>query len=828
MGYASEVPFQYLFLFSYFVLILAASQSTPVERKIYIIQMDISAVPKVFTNHQNWYFSIITSLTSTNPPSVESQGSSPSLLYVYNHAFEGFNALLSKDELESMKESSGYISAHSDTSHVTLETTYTPEFLFLNPNTGLWPASNYGKEVIVGVIDTGIWPESESFKDTGMTAKIPQKWKGICQVGQDFNSSLCNFKLIGARYFNKGLVTEKPNIKISMNSARDTIGHGTHVSSIVAGNYVNGASFFGYAPGTTKGVAPNARLAIYKVLWDGGVSNSDCLEAIDQAISDGVDVISLSLAFDKAGLDEDLLAKATFSAMKKGVLVSAAAGNNIQSDFTTLSNGYPWILTVTASTTDRWFSGTLKLGNGVDIVGWTIFSGSSPAGYLPLVYDKISSACEKPILSLVLNILVCQYGGNVPIRKLIDNLAHANVKGAIIVTKNPIVVEISRIGSMDCPCIWIGESDEEILLSYIKVTVHPLASMIFQQTSIGAKGVPMVASFAKRGPSYNCPCILKPDIMAPGSLVLGAWPPNKPLQVKAVELRFNNFNILSGTSMACPHATGVAALLKGAHSKWSPAAIRSAIMTTAVPFDNTHNPIHESDGRNLQVASPLAMGAGQIDPNRALDPGLIYDAGPEDYMNLLCSMNFNESQIFKITGSKNYNCSNRSHDLNYPSFMIIYRSKGVSLIRKFQRTVTNVGQDVVTYKAKVKAPDGSIRIAVSPQTLSFTKKNEKKSYTLTIAYSGDKEGAVAFGELVWFEENGSRRMRCAKEQPVMGLEDLPGFCEVDRKIIDKRHQKITYFAGAVYQIWQEPNASIFACKQRNIALVFEAVVTQVP
>ncbi|KAB1211885.1 Subtilisin-like protease [Morella rubra] len=597
--------------------------------------------------------------------------------------------------------------------------------------TGLWPASNYGEDVIVGVIDTGIWPASESFKDTGMTAKIPQKWNGICQVGQDFNSSMCNAKLIGARYFNKGVLRKNPNIKISMNSARDTNGNGTHVSSIVAGNYVNGASFFGYAPGIAKGVAPKARLAIYKAIWDEGAYSFDCFEAIDQAISDGVDVISLSLSTEKAGLDEELLAKATFAAMKKGVLVSAAAGNSIENDFTTLFHGYPWILTVTASTTDRWFSGTLKLGHGVDFVGWTIFPGSGPTGYLPLEYGKISSACDKPINLSALSILVCQDGGNVPIQKLIDNLAHANVKGAIIVTKNPIFVEIGRIKSMDCPCLLIDKSDEGVLFSFIKVAVRPLASLIFQQTSIGAKGTPIVASVAKRGPSHSCPCILKPNVMAPGSLVLGAWPPNTQL-----------------TGASC------------AHSKWSPAAIRSAIMTTAhVPFDNTHNPIQGSDGRNLQVASPLAMGAGQIDPNRALDPGFIYDAGREDYMNLLCSMNFNENQIFQITGSKNYNCSNRSHDLNYPSFMIIYRSKEVSLVRKFQRIVTNVGQDVVTYKAKVKGPDGSTRIVVSPQTLSFTKKNEKKSYTLTIAYSGNKKGAVAFGELVWFEEKGSRTVR---------------------------------------------------------------------
>ena len=166
-------------------------------------------------------------------------------------------------------------------------------------------------------------------------------------------------------------------------------------------------------------------------------------------------------------------------------------------------------------------------------------------------------------------------------------------------------------------------------------------------------------------------------------------------------------------------------LLKGAHPEWSPAAIKSAIITTAIPFDNTYNLIRRS-GDSLPGASPLYMGAGQINPNQALDPGLIYDATPQDYVDLLCSMMFNMLQILDITGSKNYSCSNPS-DLNYPSFMVLYHTTRGSIESKFRRIVINVGpaDAPVTYNARVNAPKG-VKIIVSPQALHFLEEESEE------------------------------------------------------------------------------------------------------
>lgn len=713
--------------------------------------MDMSAMPKVFTDPQSWYSSTIDSLKFTNPASFDNL-SAPSLVYTYDH-FSGFCALVSFHELEALKRSPGFVSASKDRS-LTLHTTHTPEFLFLNAYTGLWPASKYGEDVIVAVIDSGVWPERASFKDKGLPKTLPTKWKGICQQGETFNSSICNAKLIGARYYNKGLTSRNPNINISMNSARDTRGHGTYTSSIVAGNYVNGAKYFSYGYGVAKGVAPRARLAIYKVSWDEGMYASDALAAMNQAISDGVDVISMSMAQSKGvPLHRDVLARASFAAMEKGVLVSTSAGNRGDSGSNMIRNGYPWVLTTTAGTIDRWYAGTLALGNGLAITGWTIYLGS-PLGLLPLVYDEGRLMCNRIMTNVPYGILICH--GYLPLRLQIKNIVDSNALGAILIANNSMSSEIELITDTPCACLLISSSDAVALLDYIESTPRPLAAMQFLQTIVGIKPAPSVAANALRGPS-RFPGILKPDVMAPGSFVLGAWPPiiktNKGHNNKGL---YSRYNLLSGTSVACPHTTGIAALLKGVHPEWSPAAIKSAIMTTADPFDNTRSPI--KDNADDSIASPLAMGAGQIHPNHALDPGFIYDASPQDYVNLLCSMNYTVEEILSLSTSKNYSCSSPSYDFNYPAFLLSYGSR-TSIVQTFQRTVTNVGKGAATYKATMTPPRGST-VKVSPPILMFTKKYEKQSYQVSISYEkrrGKEE--VAFGALVWVEENGNRTVR---------------------------------------------------------------------
>ncbi|KAJ9560093.1 hypothetical protein OSB04_005253 [Centaurea solstitialis] len=612
--------------------------------------------------------------------------------------------------------------ASASSSSKLLDTTHSTRFLGLNSEFGAWPVGDYGKDVIIGLVDSGVWPESESFSDDGM-GMVPSRWKGECEAGFRFNSSLCNKKLIGARYFNKGVISNRKNSTISMNSARDIAGHGTHTSSTAAGRYVKRASYFGYGTGTASGVAPNARIAVYKAIWEEGRFLSDILAAIDQAIADGVDVLSLSFGVDGVVLYEDPVAIASFAALEKGIFVSTSAGN--AGSLMPLHNGIPWVLTVAASTMDREFTGMLTLGNGVSVTGLALYPGNSSSSPSPIVF---MGACEKDDIEakkLERKIVVC-FDKNNTLNKQFYAVESSNASGAIFITN----ITHTHL--------------------YTK-TRYPVLFLDLQSA-------PSVARYSSRGPSSSCPVVLKPDLAAPGSLILAAWPDSIPaayIQQEPQQL-YSKFNLLSGTSMSCPHASGVAALLKAAHPEWSPSAIRSAMMTTSDNLDNTLKPIQDI-GDNDNPASPLAMGSGHISPNKALNPGLIYDVKPEDYVNLLCGLKFTKTQIQTITRSTRFTCSNPSLDLNYPSFIALFNGNDTKstakVIQVFKRTVTYVGDGSSTFTAKL-APISGLNVSVSPDKLTFGSKNEKQSYKLRIEGPKTLDDEVVFGYLSWIESKG--------------------------------------------------------------------------
>ncbi|XVF73310.1 hypothetical protein PTKIN_Ptkin12aG0191200 [Pterospermum kingtungense] len=739
------------------LVFIATTSNALMNQQTYIVHMNkakIAASDQSQGDSKEWYESVLNSITELSAEE-ESESTSPELIYVYKTAISCFAAKLSTKQLVSLKRLNGFISATPD-EMLALHTTRSPEFLGLEPGKGLWGDSNLESDVIIGVVDSGIWPEHVSFLDEGMSP-VPSRWKGACEEGTKFTQSNCNKKLIGARAFFQGYEAAAGRINETEDyrSARDAEGHGTHTASTAAGNLVQNASIFGLAKGEAGGVRYTSRIAAYKACWSRGCVSSDILAAIDQAILDGVDVLSLSLGGSAKPYHSDNIAIGAFQAIKKGVFVSCSGGNSGPTA-STVSNTAPWIMTVAASSLDRSFSTSVRLGDGQTFEGSSLYVGKATK-QLPLAYgrtagDTAAVFCLDGSLKRKLvkgKIVVCQRGINSRTKKG-EQVKLAGGAGMLLLNTDNYGEELFADAHI-LPATALGALAGNAIKMYLNSTETPTASIIFKGTVYG-KPAPAMAAFSSRGPNEVGPDIIKPDVTAPGMNILAAWPPlTSPSRLKS-DKRSVLFNVASGTSMSCPHVSGIAALLKSVHKDWSPAAIKSALMTTAYVLDSNHREIADNAFSNSAIATPFAFGSGHVDPEKASDPGLIYDITPEDYQDYLCSLNYSASEIALFSGD-GFTCPQQSTmqpgDLNYPSFAVNFKRNSKSNIVTLTRTVTHVGVPNVTYVVQGNEPNG-VAVMVEPKVLTFEKPGQKLSYKITFT---EKKGTTpqdsSFGFIDW-------------------------------------------------------------------------------
>ncbi|KAG8382326.1 hypothetical protein BUALT_Bualt05G0065800 [Buddleja alternifolia] len=696
----------------------------------YIVHVELPSTPSLTSLVDDLQGLYQTFLPSTILSS--SLGDEPRIIYSYRNVFKGFAARLTMEEAKAMETIPGFVSARPQ-KILSLHTTHSSNFMGLNQNAGFWSKSNYGRGVIIGVLDTGINPNHPSFNDDGLPPP-PAKWNGQCQ----FSSVVCNNKLIGARSFVANTFTPL-----------DDDGHGTHTASTAAGNFVRGANVFGNANGTAAGIAPLAHVAIYKVCTISGCRESDILAAMDAAIDDGVDVLSLSLGGPARALYNENIAIGAFSAIERGIFVSASAGNSGPTPGS-ISNGAPWLLTVGASTIDRKIRATVVLGNNVELDGESTFQ---PRGFsstlLPLVYPggvpRNSGArfCE-PVWLRNTNvrgrIVLCDEGA---IGRIAKGRAVRNAGGAaMIIVNHQSQGYTTSSDSHVLPASHLSYEDGLRIKAYLKSTTSATARISFKGTIVGDKRSPTVASYSSRGPNRVSTRILKPDIIGPGHNILAAW----HVSVENNANTNSNFNIISGTSMSCPHLSGVAALLKNVHRDWSPAAIKSAIMTTADQVNLAGNPIEDETQRPADL---LAIGSGHVNILRATDPGLVYDIHPEDYLPYLCGLNYTDLQVGAIV-NRVVRCAEISSisetELNYPSF-VVFLGSGTSWT--YNRTVTNVGVFNSAYAVGIVGLPG-VDVRVEPTSLQFSALNQTLTYQVTFGrLANTTTNAVVQGSLTW-------------------------------------------------------------------------------
>ncbi|KAA8515978.1 hypothetical protein F0562_019157 [Nyssa sinensis] len=724
-GYLCSLP-----IYSLLLLILTgviAAVNTDVKKEFYIVFLRDNLVDEEST-HQS-HIDVLSTLKGSDVDAKKS------LVYSYTKSFNAFAAKLSKDEANKLSSMDGVLSVSQNRYHK-LHTTRSWEFIGL-PQTAR--RKKMESNIIVALLDTGITPESESFKDDGFDPP-PDKWKATCHHHANFSG--CNRKIIGAKYFKLDNDPDPDDIL----SPVDVDGHGTHTSSTLAGNLVANANLFGLAKGIARGAVPSARVAMYKVCWaSSGCADMDILAAFDAAIDDGVDVISISIGGPSYNYVTDFIAIGAFHAMKKGIITVASAGND-GPNLSSISNHAPWILTVAASGIDRQFRSEVVLGNGKTISGIGVSAFDPKENIYPLVsgadVGKTSSSKESASYCIEDSMDPKKVKGKLVHCKLETWGADSVIKGLGgigTVIEGNTYLDIAQI--FMAPATMVNGTVGKTIGDYIHSTRSP--SAVIRRSHEVKIPAPFIASFSSRGPNPGSKHFLKPDIAAPGIDILASYTPMKSLTGLKGDTQYSKFTLMSGTSMSCPHVAGVAAYIKSFHPTWSPAAIKSAIMTTATPMSSRVN--REAE---------FAYGAGQVKPTRALSPGLIYDMNEMSYIQFLCHEGYNGSAIGQLVQSKSINCSALlpgigNDALNYPTMQLPLNGDQEPTTGVFSRTVTNVGPSQSIYNATIRAPKG-VQITVKPMSLSFSRVLQRRSFKVVVKanpMSGNR--IISSGSLIW-------------------------------------------------------------------------------
>jgi hypothetical protein len=397
---------------------------------------------------------------------------------------------------------------------------------------------------------------------------------------------------------------------------------------------------------------------------------------------------------------------------------------------------------VAASTQDREFQRTLTLGDGTEISG--IGMGATAVSSAPLV--DAAAVAQNPDDTYSAGL--CDTGSLDPdqvkgtivfcLRGVIDRVAKSktvlDAGGVGMVLYNDVTNSLNA-DLHSVPTVHIDDVQAPKVAAYI---AKGDATASISASKLAAVDGPQIAGFSSAGPSIlNNSDLLKPDISAPGVDIAAA---TSPAQAGA------SFALMSGTSMAAPHVSGIAALIRAKHPEWSPAEIRSALMTTAL--DTTEA------GKQLQVgsedATPFAYGAGEVHPAPAFDPGLVFDSSSTDWLQYLCGIY--PDGITYFGGHVDLDCATigtlATNQLNYPS-IAMGRMVGTQTVT---RTVTNVGTKASHYVSEVKAPAG-YTVKVTPAAMNINP-GKTASFKVQVTNVSGAFSTWADGKLTWEDQNG--------------------------------------------------------------------------
>jgi len=689
-------------------------------------------------------------------------------VYNYRFAFNGFAARMTSANAEALRGNTDVLNVWKDEIRP-LNTDASPTYIGLTEGGDAWSKGNTGENIVIGSIDTGIWPEHPSFADVP-TPKKGNKGPNIpygaapnfTPSGCDFGNAAanpmdapasCSNKLLAARCYNGGF-SDGPDASNpcggdgnytgphEFQSARDVDGHGSHTAATAGGNNGVPASIGGTPLGSVSGVAPRARIATYKVCWDGpfpelitddGCASSDSAAAIDQAAADGVDVINFSVGGSSNNFNgaDDI---AFLFAEGAGVWVATSAGNAGPGSGTVgTPSGVPWITAVGATQDAGVFNNAVTVNAPSGVAGdYVAVEGAGPVQLSDTgpITDAVTlastvTACDvdgpnDPISGIALvSRGVCSF-----VEKY-DNVAAAGASAIIVFNDGANPGRIDPI-TMAAP----GTTIPGVMISFTDGAILAAESGLnaTMDAAITVPALNRIAGFSSRGPNNGELDIIKPDVAAPGVAILAAETPANGQN----EL----FQSIGGTSMASPHVAGAFALLKQAHPDWTPAIARSALMTTA------RQGLKKTFGD--APADPFDIGAGEILPSEGVDPGLAYDADIFDYVRYTCGST-TQPQIFSAGTCAAFG-SIDSSDLNLPSIGIGDLVGSQTITRTVTSVANNNGNK--NFSVSVDAPSG-VDVSVSPSTIRL-RRGQSASYEVTFTSNGEVvPDEWTFGSLTW-------------------------------------------------------------------------------
>jgi hypothetical protein len=693
------------------------------------------------------------------------------ITYSYKHTFNGFSARLTQAQVKALESSADVVGVWEDKVQQPM-TANTPKFLGLTEPGGQHDMGTFGEDVVIGIVDTGIWPEHPSFSGEGYNPLAG--WNGTCDVAED-EAFTCNNKLIGARFYKESF---EANYEIQVElgefiSPRDADGHGSHTASTAGGNSGVAANANGFDAGFVSGIAPRARIAAYKVCWNSsyvspegneerGCFASDSMAAIDQAVVDGVDVINFSIGGSRTDLTYPSTA-AMLSAAEAGVFVAVSAGNSGPTA-STVGTPAPWVASVAASTYDgtvpaRAIEATINEDmSTITAVEGAINKSIVETGTIEeaLVVAQPLEGCfvggEATALDNADDIdgkIALISRGSCSFSEKLNRALLSGAKGVVVFNNRagaPIVM--GGTGDFDLAAFMIDQADGESLKGALDggsaVTVKLDESLTGDLNVIGN----IMADFSSRGPNLSTADIMKPDITAPGVQILAATTPQPMFGSQG-----NMFAYLQGTSMSSPHIAGMAALFKESHPSWSPAQIKSALMTSA------RQNVTLSDGSD---ATPFNFGSGHAQPVDAMTPGLLFDLGINDYLGLLCGLGESDFVAEREVSCDDLNgagFSDQASELNLPSITVsnLMRSTTVT------RVATNAENVASSYTATIEAPAG-VDVAIktfdadgneTPSDTLDVEANGTASFAVTMSQNTSAAfGAYAFGSITWADSAG--------------------------------------------------------------------------